>query len=84
MRAMRTPPERERGVVPSVHRQGDIQNTHAAPACVVEAGRSDAHPICRMRFPKNAMPYVLDIGGRPPKVAVRVLGVRDSVLMEIS
>jgi hypothetical protein len=84
MRTVRTPPEGERGMMPSVHRQGDIENTHAAPTRVVEAGRSDTHSICRMRFPNNAMPDVLDIGRRFPKVAVRVLGVRDGVLMEVS
>ncbi len=84
MRTVRTPPEGERGLVPSVHRQGDIQNTHTAPTHVVEAGRSDTQSICRMRFPNNAMPDVLDIGRRSPKLAVRVLGIRNGVLMEVS
>jgi hypothetical protein len=71
-------------VVPSVHRQGDIEYTHAAPTHVVETGCSDAHSICRVRLPYNAMPDGLDIGGRSPELAVRMLSVRDSVLMEVS
>jgi hypothetical protein len=78
---MCTTSERERGVVPSIHGQTDIEDPCATPASVVEAGRRNTRCIGRVGFANDTMPDMLDVSRSFSEMAVMMLRVSDSILM---